>query len=167
MQRTAKWGLLGLAAAVLAGCQPFGGGGTEGAEAPSGGAGGMLTTLLPLVLIFVVFYFLLIRPQHKKQRGHREMLSNIRRGDQVVTGGGIIGNVMRVERDGNLQVEIAPGVRVRVVRATVTDVIQRPTPIGEEEDEEPEEPEEPEAEEAKEGEETAKQPSGGQDKKKS
>jgi len=124
----------------------------------------MLTTLLPLVLIFVVFYFLLIRPQQKKQRGHREMLSNIRRGDQVVTGGGIIGNVMRVERDGNLQVEIAPGVRVRVVRASVTDVIQRPTPIGEEDEDEDEEPE---AEEAKEGEETAEQPSGGQDEKKS
>jgi preprotein translocase subunit YajC len=165
MQRTAKWGLLGLAASVLAGCMPPQGGGTQGGDAAAGGAGGMLTTLLPLVLIFVVFYFLLIRPQQKKQRVHREMLGNIRRGDQVVTGGGIIGNVMRVERDGNLQVEIAPGVRVRVVRATVTDVIQRPTPIGEE-DEEPE-AEEPEAEEAEKGEGTAAQPSGGPDEKKS
>lgn len=107
--------------------------------------GGMYTTILPLILIFVVFYFLIIRPQQRKQKQHREMLASIRRGDQIVTGGGIVGNVIRVDRDENLQVEIAPEVRVRVLRSNVQDVLARPQPIGgdanEDEDEDEEEKE--------------------------
>ena len=77
-------------------------------DAGGGGLGG-IEALLPLVLIFVVFYFLLIRPQQKKMKQHKEMLGAIRRGDKVVTGGGIIGAVTKVANDGELTVEIAEG----------------------------------------------------------
>ena len=112
-----------------------------GVEGADGGAG-MLTTILPLVLLFGVFYFLIIRPQQKKAKHHREMLTNVRRGDQIVTGGGIVGNVMRIDREDNLLVEIAPDVRVKVMRSAISDVIRRPAPIGEDEDFEEEEEEE-------------------------
>jgi len=107
----------------------------------AGGAGGFgglggLESLLPLVLIFVVFYFLLIRPQQKKQKQHREMLAAVRRGDRVVTAGGIIGQVVRVVNDSELIVEIADGVRVRLVRAMVSDVLAKTEPKGDEADEE-------------------------------
>jgi preprotein translocase subunit YajC len=86
-----------------------------------------LISLLPLVLIFVVFYFLLIRPQQKKMKVHREMVASLKRGDKVVTSGGIIGSVVKVE-DGELLVEIAKDVRVRVVRGTISDVLGKPEP---------------------------------------
>ena len=92
------------------------------------GGGDFIFSLLPLVLIFVVFYFLLIRPQQKKLKTHKEMLSNIRRGDRVVTNGGIIGTVVRVTDDNELSLEIADGVRVRAVRAMITDVLAKTEP---------------------------------------
>lgn len=98
----------------------------QAAAGPAGG--GMLIQLLPLILIFVVFYFLLIRPQQKKMKQHREMLANIRRGDRIVTGGGIVGRVARVEGDNELVVEIAPEIKVRVRRSTVSEVISRGEP---------------------------------------
>jgi preprotein translocase subunit YajC len=96
------------------------------AFAQDGGLGGLggLESMLPLVLIFVVFYFLLIRPQQKRAREHREMLAALRRGDRIVTGGGIIGTVTRV-KDDELTVEIAEGVKVSVARGTVATVISR------------------------------------------
>ena len=97
---------------------------------------GSATSFLPLVLIFAVFYFLLIRPQQQKQKEARAMISAIKRGDRVVTGGGILGTVQRVpmvqDKDGKLvasneiEVEIAPNIRVTVLRETITSVI-RPT----------------------------------------
>lgn len=101
----------------------------------AGGAGqapGLLVQLLPFILIFVVFYFLLIRPQQKKMKEHQQMLQAIRRGDQVVTGGGIVGNVTKVINDDELQVEIADGVRVRVMRSTVSNVLSKPQPVSDE-----------------------------------
>jgi preprotein translocase subunit YajC len=97
------------------------------AWAQSGGAGGsdFLVQLFPLILIFVVFYFLLIRPQQTKARAHREMLSGVKRGDRVVTGGGIIGLVTKVISDNEIQVEVAEGVRVRIIKGTVTDIVAR------------------------------------------
>ena len=93
------------------------------------GAGGFdLMTFAPLVAIFVVFYFLLIRPQQKKAKQHKEMLAQVRRGDRVVTGGGIIGTVTDAKDASELQVEIASGVRVRVLRATVTDILAKTEP---------------------------------------
>jgi preprotein translocase subunit YajC len=85
-------------------------------------------TLLPLVLIFVVFYFLLIRPQQKKQKEHRTMLDALRRGDRVVTGGGILATVSKVISPEEVEVDIAQGVRVRVMRSTITSVVAKPEP---------------------------------------
>ncbi len=117
----------------LTACPPGGQGG-EG----EGGLGG-IGAILPLVLIFVVFYFLLIRPQQKKQKAHRAMLSEVHRGDDIVTNGGIVGHVIKVGRDDNLLVEIAPDVRVRVMRTMISEVIRRPDPdFDDDEDEEDE-----------------------------
>jgi len=89
-----------------------------------------LIQFLPLVLIFVVFYFLLIRPQQRKAREHRVTLDALRRGDRVVTGGGIIGTVVRVDSPEEVVVDIAEGVRVRVVRSTITGVVAKPNPAA-------------------------------------
>jgi preprotein translocase subunit YajC len=100
---------------------------------------GSATQFLPLVLIFVVFYFLLIRPQQQKQKDMRQMISALKRGDRVVTGGGIIGTVQRVpmvqDKDGKqvpsaeIEVEIAQGIRVTVLRDTISSVV-KPTPAN-------------------------------------
>ena len=93
------------------------------AQAAGGaGGGGAFQAFLPLILIFVVFYFLLIRPQQKKMKQHREMLDAIRRGDKVVTGGGIMGTVTKVDSDTEVTVEIAKDVKVDVVRAMIADI---------------------------------------------
>ncbi len=94
-----------------------------------GSAGGFdLVGLLPLLLIFVVFYFLMIRPQQKRAKEHRAMVGNMRRGDTVVTGGGIVAKVTRVIDENDAQVEIADGVRVKVVKSTVSEVRTRGEP---------------------------------------
>ena len=89
-----------------------------------------LVQFLPLVLIFVVFYFLLIRPQQKKQKDQRAMLEALRRGDRVVTGGGILGTVSKVVSPEEVEVDIASGVRVRIVRSTITSVLAKPDPAA-------------------------------------
>jgi preprotein translocase subunit YajC len=89
-----------------------------------------LIQFLPLVLIFVVFYFLLIRPQQRKAKDHRTMLDALRRGDRVVTGGGIIGTVARVDNPEEVTVDIADGVRVRVLRSTISSVLAKPDPAA-------------------------------------
>ena len=89
-----------------------------------------LIQFLPLVLIFVVFYFLLIRPQQRKAKDHKTMLDALRRGDRVVTGGGIIGTVARVENADEVTVDIADGVRVRVLRSTISNVLAKPDPAA-------------------------------------
>src|SRR5260370_9772570 len=89
---------------------------------------GAMIQFLPLVLIFVVFYFLLIRPQQRKTKDHKTMLDALRRGDRVVTGAGIIGTVSRVHNPEQLTVDIAEGVRVRVLRSTITSVLAKPSP---------------------------------------
>ncbi|MBP5856054.1 preprotein translocase subunit YajC [Marivibrio halodurans] len=100
------------------------------AWAQSGGAdgGGALVGFLPLILIFVIFYFLLIRPQQKRQKQHQQKLQAIRRGDKILTGGGVFGTVSKVIDETELQVEIADGVKVRVSRAMVADVINKTEP---------------------------------------
>jgi preprotein translocase subunit YajC len=89
---------------------------------------GALIQFLPLVLIFVVFYFLLIRPQQRKAKDQKTMLDALRRGDRVVTGGGIIGTVARADNPEEVTVDIADNVRVRVVRSTITNVLSKPDP---------------------------------------
>lgn len=96
----------------------------------AGGDGGMLMSLLPFVLIFVIMYFLIIRPQRNKARVHQEMVANLRRGDTVVTTGGLIGKVTKVD-DTEMQVELAEGVRVRVVRGMVAEVRAKGEPVKE------------------------------------
>lgn len=97
------------------------------AAAPAAGGGDIFMSLLPLLLIFVVFYFLLIRPQQQKVRQHREMVENLKRGDQVATAGGIIGKIVKVEpSDNTFTVEIAPNVQVKVVRHTVAEQLNKP-----------------------------------------
>jgi len=95
------------------------------AQAAGGGSGDFLVQLFPLILIFVVFYFLLIRPQQSKMKAQREMLAGVKRGDRVVTGGGIIALVTKVISDNELQVELADGVRVRIIKQTITDILTR------------------------------------------
>ena len=85
--------------------------------------------LIMMVLIFVVFYFLLIRPQQKKVKDHKSMLGAIRRGDRVVTGGGIVGMVTKVIDDNEVTVEIAPDIKVRVQRALISAVMAKTEPV--------------------------------------
>lgn len=100
------------------------------AQAPGGAGGGdFLLQLMPILLMFVIFYFLLFRPQQQKLKAHREMIINLRRGDTVVTSGGIIGKVTRVVDDRELEVEIAPNTRVRIVRGTVAEVRVKGEPV--------------------------------------
>jgi preprotein translocase subunit YajC len=89
-----------------------------------------LIQFLPLVLIFIVFYWLLIRPQQKKQKEHKAMLEALRRGDRIVTGGGIVGTVNRVVSAEEVEVDIASGVRVRLVRSTIASVLAKPDPAA-------------------------------------
>ncbi len=90
--------------------------------------GGAIAQFVPLILIFAIMYFLLIRPQQKKAKEHQAMVDALRRGDQVVTQGGIIGKVSKVKEDGEIEVEIADGVRVRVVKATIAQVLNKTEP---------------------------------------
>lgn len=97
-----------------------------GAAAPP--AGFEIMSFLPLILIFVVFYFLLIRPQQKRVKEQKAMLTALRRGDRVVTGGGLIGTISKIASDEEVVVEIAEGVRVRVLRATIASVLAKTEP---------------------------------------
>lgn len=97
----------------------------------AGGAGGAaaFAQFIPLILIFAIMYFLMIRPQQKRLKQHREMVGALKKGDQVVTQGGILGKVTSV-RDDELEVEISQGVRVRVVRSTVAQVVSKTEPVA-------------------------------------
>ena len=90
--------------------------------------GNAIAQFVPLILIFAIMYFLLIRPQQKKLKQHQEMVNNVRRGDQVVTQGGIVGKISKVKDDGEVEVEIAEGVRVRVVKSTIAQVVSKTEP---------------------------------------
>ena len=99
---------------------------------PFGGDASLVTQLLPFVLIFVIMYFLILRPQQKRVKAHAEMIKNVRRGDTVVTSGGLVGKVTKVIDDDQIEVEIADGIRVRQVRAMVSDVRAKGEPVKEE-----------------------------------
>ncbi|SLN16183.1 preprotein translocase subunit YajC [Roseovarius gaetbuli] len=83
---------------------------------------------IPLILIFAIMYFLLIRPQQKKLKEHKAMVDALRRGDQVVTQGGLIGKVHKVKDDNEVEVELSEGVKVRVVRSTIAQVLSKTEP---------------------------------------
>jgi preprotein translocase subunit YajC len=99
----------------------------QGAAAP--GANEMIMQFLPLVAVAVIFYFLLMRPQQKRAKAQREMIANIRRGDTGVTSGGFIAKVTKVADNNELEVELADGVRVRVVRSMVIEVRSKNEPV--------------------------------------
>ncbi len=92
--------------------------------------GGTITGLLPIVLIFVIMYFLILRPQQQRQRQQREMIANIRRGDTVVTSGGLIGKIAKVDEN-EILIEIAEETRVRVVRSMIAEVRAKGEPVKE------------------------------------
>ncbi len=95
--------------------------------APAGG-GDFLISILPFVMIFVIIYFLIIRPQQKRVKEHKEMVAGVRRGDTVVTNGGLIGKVTKVTDDHEAQIEVADGVRVKIVRQMISDVRSKGEP---------------------------------------
>lgn len=100
------------------------------AQAAAPGGAAAFGQFLPLILIFVIMYFFLIRPQQKKMKEHRAMVEALRRGDQVVTQGGIVGKVAKVHEDGMLDVEIAEGVKVKVLRNTIVQVLSKTEPAA-------------------------------------
>lgn len=81
-----------------------------------------LSSLIPLVLLFGIFYFLIIRPQQQRMKAHQAMVAAVKRGDTVVTAGGLIGKVAKVKDDGEVMIEIADNVQVRVLKSTLTEV---------------------------------------------
>lgn len=95
---------------------------------PAGGFDVM--SLLPIVMIFVVFYFLLLRPQQKKAKAHQEMVQNLRRGDRVVTSGGIIATVSKIMSDSEVIVEVEDGVKLRVLKGTISEVMTKSEPVA-------------------------------------
>ncbi|MCY0147072.1 preprotein translocase subunit YajC [Hoeflea sp. G2-23] len=100
-------------------------------SALGGGGSEMLMSILPFLLIFVIMYFLIIRPQRTQAKKREEMLKNVRRGDQIVTGGGMIAKVTKVVDDAELEVEISDGVKVRLVRSLIADVRSKSEPVKE------------------------------------
>ena len=97
-----------------------------------GGGGGLdiLTTFLPFILIFVIMYFLILRPQRQQMKRREEMLKAIRRGDTVITSGGLVGKVTKVVDDNELELQIAEGVKVRAMRALISDVRAKAEPVS-------------------------------------
>ncbi len=99
------------------------------------GGGDLMTNLgglLPFVLIFVIMYFLILRPQQKRAKQHQEMMKNLRRGDNVITSGGLVGKVTKVVDDDQVEIEIADGVRVRQVKSMIADVRVKGEPVKDE-----------------------------------
>ena len=102
------------------------------AQAAGAGAGGtdLILQVVPFALIFVIMYFLILRPQQRRAKEHQDLVKNVRRGDTVVTSGGILGRVSKVTDDAaEIEVEIAEGVRVKVVRAMITEVRAKGEPV--------------------------------------
>ncbi len=99
----------------------------QGAAAGAGGTSAFLIQVAPLVLLFVIFWFLIIRPQQQKLKAHRAMVDAVKKGDEVVTGGGLIGKVSRVT-DTEVEIELSPTVKVRALKATLSSVTPRGAP---------------------------------------
>lgn len=95
--------------------------------APSGAAA--FIQFVPLIAIFVIFYFLMIRPQQRRLKAHRAMIEAVKKGDEVITGGGLIGRVVRVQ-DSEVEVEVAPTVKLRVVKSMLSEVRVKTAPAA-------------------------------------
>jgi preprotein translocase subunit YajC len=99
------------------------------AQGAGGGGSDMLVSLLPFILIFVIMYFLILRPQQKRAKQHQEMVKNMRRGDSVVTSGGLFGKITKVVDENEIEVEITDGVRVRQMRSMIAEVRSKGEPV--------------------------------------
>jgi preprotein translocase subunit YajC len=99
-------------------------------SAPAAGGTDILVQMLPFILIFIIMYFLLIRPQQRRVKTHQEMVKNVRRGDTVVLNSGMIGKVTKVIDDNEAEVEIADGVKVKVVKSAIADVRNKAEPVA-------------------------------------
>ena len=104
----------------------------QGASGAAAGGTDFLIQLLPFILIFVIMWFLILRPQQKRAKAHQEMIKNVRRGDTVITSGGLVGKVTKVIDDEQVEVEVAEGTRVRQMRAMLADVRAKGEPVKEE-----------------------------------
>ena len=100
--------------------------------APGAGSADMLYQMAPFILIFVIMYFLILRPQQKRVKTHQEMVKNVRRGDTVVTNGGLVGKVTKVIDEEQIEIEIADDVRIRQMRSMLSDVRAKGEPVKEE-----------------------------------
>ncbi len=102
------------------------------AFAQTAGAGGMneiITSLVPFILIFIIMWFLIIRPQQKRAKDHRALITNVRRGDTIVTAGGMIAKVTKVIDDNEVEAEIADGVKVKLLKGMISDVRTKGEPV--------------------------------------
>jgi preprotein translocase subunit YajC len=99
------------------------------AQGAGAGTNDMLMSLVPFVLIFIIMWFLIIRPQQKRVKAHQELIKNVRRGDTVVTSGGLIAKVSKVVDDAEIEAEIADGVRVRILKGMISDVRAKGEPV--------------------------------------
>ncbi|HVX99364.1 MAG TPA: preprotein translocase subunit YajC [Pseudorhodoplanes sp.] len=99
---------------------------------PLGGGDSMLVSLLPFILIFVIMYFLILRPQQKRVKTHQEMVKNLRRGDTVITSGGLVGKVTKVVDDDQIEIELADDIRVRQMRQMISEVRAKGEPVKDE-----------------------------------
>ncbi len=100
------------------------------AQAAGAAAPNPLLQLLPFVLVFIFFYFLIIRPQNQARKKHQEMIANVKRGDVVVTSGGLIGKISKVLEGDEVMVELADNVVVKVVKSTLTDIRNKTAPAA-------------------------------------
>jgi preprotein translocase subunit YajC len=100
--------------------------------AQAGGGSDMLISLLPFALIFVIMYFLILRPQQKRVKQHQEMVTSLRRGDTVVTSGGLVGKITKVVDDAEVELQVADGIRVRQMRQMVSEVRAKGEPVKDE-----------------------------------
>jgi len=101
------------------------------AQAAGGGQMDMIAQLAPFAIILVIMYFLILRPQQKRQKSHQEMIKNVRRGDTVITSAGFITKVTKVIDDNEIEVELAPDTRVRMVRSMIAEVRAKGEPVKE------------------------------------
>ncbi|MBW3098130.1 preprotein translocase subunit YajC [Pseudohoeflea coraliihabitans] len=101
------------------------------AQTAGAGGGDILMSVLPFLLIFVIMYFIIIRPQRQQMKKRTEMLNNVRRGDQVVTGGGLVGKVTKVIDDRELEIDLGEGMKVRALRSMLSDVRSKSEPVKE------------------------------------
>jgi preprotein translocase subunit YajC len=84
-----------------------------------------IAQFIPLILIFVIFYFFLIRPQQKRVKDHKEMVASLKRGDEIITSGGIIGTIEKVMQDDRIEVNIGDNVKVQIIKSTITSLLQK------------------------------------------